>query len=783
MKKRTTLLIALLFIVLLVGVTVSFVLILNKPDKSTELHTEDYTLFFQSNGDGTCYVSDIKISSEAENVELVVPRKNAVGELVTAYNTKALTFQNLPLILSKEGFLNHIDAPMRKAVEEGALTEFLYRKIVESVYSEKSLENQKTERERERLLAAYPLAAVTDLYVLEKDIRLEDKEILSSYLAKYASYTNEHAVADAKRLIELALQNEIENHGITLPNRTYCVTGLQLPDTMTSICNNAFAGMENLSAVTLPKSLTEIGDRAFSCCCSLQQIVIPGGVTKLGIYSFSYCSELTQVIISNGVKSFGEGMFQGCTALTNVLIPNSVTEIGNAAFSECTGLVSVSIPNSVTLLGEGAFSQCESLQGVIIPGSITSIGSGAFYQCKNLESVVILDGTKSIGWGAFSECENLKHTILPDSIAEIAGEAFYNCKKLTGIQLPSNLIALGEDAFGNCKQVIQRDEEGFSFVGDWIIMGPWRENLVLPQNAVGIAAGAFDQQTAMQSIVFNKNLKYIGNCAFYRCINLTDVTLPSKLVSIGTEAFAFCEALEKIEIPGGVNSIGARAFSNCKSLTSIILPNPLRKIEDGMFEFCVKLEHVGFPTLLSEIGSFAFTNCISLVDVKIPSTVTTIGNGAFSDCAAIQVENQASYVDQWLVSFDGSERELVLRETTVGIADFAISNDNCQLVNITLPEGLKHIGDSAFYTCRGLESIIIPSSILRIGENIFRYPTTVYYNGTAEEWKKVVLVDSLESESLSIESLYYYTETQPAIDGNYWRYMDGVPTPWEQIAE
>jgi hypothetical protein len=26
---------------------------------------------------------------------------------------------------------------------------------------------------------------------------------------------------------------------------------------------------------------------------------------------------------------------------------------------------------------------------------------------------------------------------------------------------------------------------------------------------------------------------------------------------------------------------------------------------------------------------------------------------------------------------------------------------------------------------------------------------------------------------------YYYSETEPTEPGNYWHYVDGVPTPWE----
>ena len=28
-------------------------------------------------------------------------------------------------------------------------------------------------------------------------------------------------------------------------------------------------------------------------------------------------------------------------------------------------------------------------------------------------------------------------------------------------------------------------------------------------------------------------------------------------------------------------------------------------------------------------------------------------------------------------------------------------------------------------------------------------------------------------------TVYFYSEEKPTEPGNYWRYVDGVPTPWE----
>ena len=35
------------------------------------------------------------------------------------------------------------------------------------------------------------------------------------------------------------------------------------------------------------------------------------------------------------------------------------------------------------------------------------------------------------------------------------------------------------------------------------------------------------------------------------------------------------------------------------------------------------------------------------------------------------------------------------------------------------------------------------------------------------------------NDEIKNATIYFYSETAPTEPGNYWRYVDGVPTPWE----
>ena len=94
------------------------------------------------------------------------------------------------------------------------------------------------------------------------------------------------------------------------------ITSVVLPDSITSIGENAFNGCESLTSVTFGKNsqLSSIGPGAFNYCYGLRSV------------TFGENSQLT---------SIGDGVFNCCESLKSIPIPASVTSIGEWAFVEC----------------------------------------------------------------------------------------------------------------------------------------------------------------------------------------------------------------------------------------------------------------------------------------------------------------------------------------------------------------------------------------------------------------------------------------------------------------
>ena len=155
----------------------------------------------------------------------------------------------------------------------------------------------------------------------------------------------------------------------------YCsgLTSVTIPNSVTIIGNEAFSNCSGLKKVIVKDIAAwcgiQFGDSGSNPLSyahhlysdedtEITNLIIPNSVTSIGDDAFYGCKGLTSVTIPNSVTSIGDGAFYSCKGLTSVTIGNSVTSIGHEAFSNCSGLTSVTIPNSVTSIGGEAFYGC-----------------------------------------------------------------------------------------------------------------------------------------------------------------------------------------------------------------------------------------------------------------------------------------------------------------------------------------------------------------------------------------------------------------------------------------
>ena len=103
-----------------------------------------------------------------------------------------------------------------------------------------------------------------------------------------------------------------------------------------------------VTSVTIPDSVTSISDDAFVNCPQLTNISIPNSVTYIGFNAFSSCTRLKSITLPSSLSFISGSLFSGCSQLTTIHIPVSVTSIGNNAFADCPSLMTVTYPGSKT---------------------------------------------------------------------------------------------------------------------------------------------------------------------------------------------------------------------------------------------------------------------------------------------------------------------------------------------------------------------------------------------------------------------------------------------------
>lgn len=94
-----------------------------------------------------------------------------------------------------------------------------------------------------------------------------------------------------------------------LINGKQLITNLEIPDGVSEILPNAFAGANFLS-VRFPTSVMSIGSYAFYLCLSISELYIPSSVKVIDDGAFKYCSSLKNVYISNPDIEIGEENFE-----------------------------------------------------------------------------------------------------------------------------------------------------------------------------------------------------------------------------------------------------------------------------------------------------------------------------------------------------------------------------------------------------------------------------------------------------------------------------------------
>ncbi|MGN0460366.1 MAG: leucine-rich repeat protein [Ruminococcus sp.] len=228
----------------------------------------------------------------------------------------------------------------------------------------------------------------------------------------------------------------------------------------------------------------------------------------------------------------------------------------------------------------------------------------------------------------------------------------------------------------------------------------------------------------IENVVIENGVTYIGEYAFYNCINLKKVSIPSTVKEIARGALKECEGLSGIVIPDGITSVSSFAFEGCTNLKKVIFPESIKTISAYVFSGCKSLTSVTMGGSVTEIDTGAFKNCTSLSSVIIPDTLEYLGEDAFYNTAFFnKLPKGVAYIGNWAIGYKGTMPQktiIELKDGIVGISEGAFREQN-NLVGIKMSDSVTLICDKAFEKCRGLKEVKFSNSITKIGLFAFAY--------------------------------------------------------------
>lgn len=291
--------------------------------------------------------------------------------------------------------------------------------------------------------------------------------------------------------------------------------------------------------------------------------------------------------------------------------------------------------------------------------SYTVVGKGSATS-KN----IVIDGhnglpVTKVGYSAFADDKNITSVKLGDYVEYIDDYGFSMCSGITSVTLGKNLKFLGDYSFRYCSALTA---------------------IELGKNVEVIKYGTFYNCGKLASIKLGSNIRIIEEYAFDKSAYYKDTAnWKNKVLYIGTNLIeAKTDISGTYTITSGTTCIAEMAFYDCKTFTGVVIPDSVHSIDAKAFQHATSLKSITAGKGITYIGELAFGN------TKYYNTSTNWNNNVL-------------YIGNYLVS-----------------AKPALSG------SYTVSAGTKVIADMAFNTCTSLSSIVIPDSVVYLGEYAFR---------------------------------------------------------------
>ena len=532
-----------------------------------------------------------------------------------------------------------------------------------------------------------------------------------------------------------------------------------------AIGDRAFYGSVLLTKVTMTSQITSIGERAFYGCTDLEEVSGYTNVTTIGQYAFSGCSKLTEFHIYSALTTVGKSAFNNCTGIQAVYAHDMDT-YGSIYFkNDDDGTVNDSNP----LFHAKRLYQYDNTRKMWLPtmnlrasyaGSDGTIKGNTYIYAK-CHTVQVISGVKTISHAAFRNCE-MEELILPSSLTDLGSYCFAGCTKLKRVSCAAtapptvNTRRASFDGVDLSKATLYVPSASVdAYKAKSNTWGKFGEIKPIPTTVDTKTFGGITMQlkaTSTASVVSFDASVLPPNVHIPDYIAYNGSTYP--VTSIREFAFEKCD-MSTIDLPTDISYIGSCAFKDCKNLVNVFMDKSVATIDSNPFKGCISLQNVRITAEETPDAPNDWEN-ISNATLEVPTSSvsayssTTPWSG-FNSTMALTGEHFWYKGIRYFLKYDGTASVTGFNEdemdedvkilstlpmetayTVTSIADRAFQsgyyNSELQdweytsggkIKSVTIPGTVKTIGESAFYCCTSLKSVVLGDGIETIGRESF----------------------------------------------------------------
>ena len=548
------------------------------------------------------------------------------------------------------------------------------------------------------------------------------------------------------------------------------LTSIDIPGSVRTIGEDAFWCCLDLVSVTFHEGLQTIEREAFQGCRLITELKFPESLKSIGYWAFGGCSDLVSVEIPGSVEKLDDSVFSGCTSLKTVKLNEGLISIGNSGFAYCFALDTILIPGSVQSIGETAFYQCSQLGTVTFTGNPPVIAESAFAAAvatarypsvntawsayagqqyggtltwqsysvagHNYANTVVAPTCTEWGYTTHRCTDELCDTYYMDSYQDALGHS-WNSGVVSGGTTTFTCVRCGVKRYeysvsgtcgSNARWTLNTQTGVLRITGTGTITVsygrnlPWQSyisgirHVIIEPGITGIGAEAFFECGSIETIEIPNTVKSIGMQAFVWCKSLKEVTIPEGVTSLGESTFWGCESLETLNLPSTLKSIGREMFYRCDSLKTLVIPDSVTFIDELAFWDCGGITQITVPRGVTKLSEDVFNGCSNLHTVYLPDTLTEIGPGAFSYCSKLKnitlFEKELLFAEEMRSGVNGTWYTLL--DYTAMRADGA-----AQLLDISIPDSVTYLGETAFFGCSSLRNVMIPGGVTKLERGVF----------------------------------------------------------------